>query len=161
MPDKPAALLERPTAEARSVSELATAAVKGALRMPPFQRAYRWNERDARDLFDSIWRGFPIGSLLLWERPAPAAAVQFGSLQIDAPSTDQALWVVDGQQRLTALVATLVEHPSAESGVRALLRSGGERICQARGASQHAISMATDVSGPRYESASRSLGGTA
>ena len=111
MQERPAALLERPTAEARSVSELASAAVKGALRMPPFQRAYRWNERDARDLFDSVWRGFPIGSLLLWERPAPAAAVQFGSLQIEAPSTDQALWVVDGQQRLTALIATLVEHP--------------------------------------------------
>jgi len=61
-------------------------------------------------LFDSIWRGFPIGSLLLWERAAPAAKVHFGSLAIEAPEMSRALWVVDGQHRLTALVATLVEH---------------------------------------------------
>lgn len=114
MPERPASLLERPAAEARSISELASAALKGEMRMPPFQRGFRWDERDVRDLFDSIWRGFPIGSLLLWERSAPAATVHFGSLAIDAPSRDRALWVVDGQHRLTALVATLVEHKNPD-----------------------------------------------
>jgi hypothetical protein len=47
-------------------------------------------------LFDSIWRGFPIGNLLLWRRPAPAASVQVGPVSIDAPELDSALWVVDG-----------------------------------------------------------------
>jgi hypothetical protein len=86
------------------------AAVAGTVRTPPFQRGFRWGERDVRDLFDSIWRGFPIGSLLLWERSAPEATVHFGSLVVHATARENALWVVDGQHRLTALVATLVEH---------------------------------------------------
>jgi hypothetical protein len=110
MSDSHATLLERPAAEARSVSDLVRAASNGEVRTPPFQRGFRWGERDVRDLFDSIWRGFPIGSLLLWQRAAPAATVHFGSLAIDAPGVDSALWVVDGQHRLTALVATLTEH---------------------------------------------------
>jgi Protein of unknown function DUF262 len=108
------ALLERPAAEARSVHELVQAAVNGEVRTPPFQRGFRWGERDVRDLFDSIWRGFPIGSLLLWQRAAPAAIVHFGSLVVHAPARESALWVVDGQHRLTALVATLVEHEHTE-----------------------------------------------
>jgi len=108
--DGPATLLERPSAEARSVGELVQAATSGAVRTPPFQRGFRWGERDVRDLFDSIWRGFPIGSLLLWERAAPEARVHFGSVTVDAQERHDALWVVDGQHRLTALVATLVEH---------------------------------------------------
>jgi hypothetical protein len=110
MADRTSTLLQRPVAEARTVSDLVEAATEGAVRSPPFQRGFRWHERDVRDLFDSIWRGFPIGSLLLWERAAPAAKVHFGSLAVDAPEMNRALWVVDGQHRLTALVATLVEH---------------------------------------------------
>lgn len=114
MAEPATALLERPAAEARSITDLVAAARQGAVRAPPFQRGFRWHERDVRDLFDSIWRGFPIGSLLLWERAAPAASVHFGSLSVDAPATENALWVVDGQHRLTALVASLVEHQNAD-----------------------------------------------
>jgi hypothetical protein len=135
MPDH-VALLERPAAEARSISDLVSAAHRGAIRMPAFQRGYRWNERDVRELFDSVWRGFPIGSLLLWERPAPPGAERFGSLQVDAPATDKALWVVDGQQRLTALAATLVEHPHPDPAFElyfdlqdgAFVRRGSRRV---------------------------------
>ncbi|MGI8757282.1 MAG: DUF262 domain-containing protein, partial [Acidimicrobiales bacterium] len=132
----PATLLERPAAEVRSVRDLVLAARAGSVRTPPFQRGFRWNERDVRDLFDSIWRGFPIGSLLLWERPAPAARIAFGSLTVEAPATQDALWVVDGQHRLTALVATLTEHPHPAPAFqlffdldeRQLVRRRGRRI---------------------------------
>ncbi len=78
--------------------------------MPRFQRAFRWDYRDVERLFDSIWRGYPVGSLLLWARDAPADEVHFGSLSISANELTEALWVVDGQQRLTTLVATLTPH---------------------------------------------------
>lgn len=100
----------RPEAEAPAVSELVKRARDGDIRIPRFQRAFRWGGQDVSSLFDSIWRGFPIGSLLLWQRPGPAEQVSFGSLTIDAGERPDALWVVDGQQRLTTLVATLTEH---------------------------------------------------
>lgn len=78
--------------------------------MPRFQRSFRWDQSDVDQLFDSINRGFPIGSLLLWQRDAPAGAVTFGSLEVEATKSSEAYWVVDGQQRLTALVATLTDH---------------------------------------------------
>lgn len=75
--------------------------------MPAFQRPFVWDDEDIRRLFDSIWRGFPIGTLLLWARPAEAGPVTFGPVIIDAPKTDDAFWVVDGQQRVTSLVGAL------------------------------------------------------
>ncbi len=106
--------LDRPVAEARSTAELVSAAKSGEVRSPAFQRDFRWGEREVRDLFDSIWRGFPIGSLLLWQRDAPAAPLGFGSLCFEAAATPAALWVIDGQHRLTSLVATLTEHANPD-----------------------------------------------
>ena len=36
---------------------------------------YRQHARNVVDLFDSLWLGYPVGSLLLWQRPAQAALV--------------------------------------------------------------------------------------
>ena len=99
--------LSRPTAEARSVAELVAAARGGRLRIPPFQRRFRWDAADIERLFESVWQGYPVGSLLLWERSAEAGQVEFGPVSVEAPAIRDALWVVDGQQRLTSLVGVL------------------------------------------------------
>src|SRR5215212_2583156 len=75
-----------------------------------FQRDFRWTTTDVTALFDSIVKGYPIGSLLLWVRSSPQARITLGSLEIDAPASDSALWVVDGQQRITSLANAL--HPA-------------------------------------------------
>ena len=59
-------------------------------------------------LFDSIYRGYPVGSLLLSRGKAEARRIDVGLLSISAPETESALWVVDGQQRITALAAALL-----------------------------------------------------
>jgi len=79
----------------------------GRIRIPHFQRSYVWDASDAERLFDSILRGYPIGNLLMWRKPAPAADITVGELQIAAPEQSDALWVVDGQQRLTTLIGAL------------------------------------------------------
>ncbi|MBI4865064.1 MAG: DUF262 domain-containing protein [Candidatus Riflebacteria bacterium] len=81
----------------------------GAVRIPQFQRPLRWNVEDVRRLFDSIWRGYPVGSLLFWKRQAQTADVRVGGATIQAPATTDAWWVVDGQQRTTALAASLLD----------------------------------------------------
>lgn len=87
--------------------ELVAWAQNGRIRVPQFQRSYRWDSEDAERLFDSIFRGYPIGNLLMWRKPAPAAEISLGELRFKAPERSDALWVVDGQQRLTTLIGAL------------------------------------------------------
>lgn len=96
-----------PAARVFDIEDLVGLALSGDLRIPSFQRPLRWGLEDARRLFDSVLRGYPLGSLLLWERAAPEETVRLGALAIHAPARDRALWVVDGQQRLTTLANAL------------------------------------------------------
>lgn len=97
----------RPSAITLDLEELVRMAWDGRIRVPHFQRDFRWGWEDVRRLFDSIVKGYPIGSLLLWTRSAPAGRIQLGALTIDAPKISEAYWVVDGQQRLTSLANAL------------------------------------------------------
>lgn len=99
----PAALPRRPEARAFSVEELVLAVLSGQIRVPAFQRGMKWEPQDALDLLDSIDRGYPIGTLLLWQRPARDERLVHGSVVVDAPARHDALWVVDGQQRISSL----------------------------------------------------------
>jgi hypothetical protein len=107
----PAPLTRRPETKSFSIEDLLDRVRRGEVRIPDFQRPLRWTADDVFDLLDSVYRGYPIGTLLFWRREAPAAHVSFGPVRIDAPSTSQGLWAVDGQQRVTALAGVLL-HPA-------------------------------------------------
>jgi hypothetical protein len=102
------ATLDRPAVEYRTPADLVRDVERGALRVPPFQRGFRWEPSDVAKLFDSLYRGYPIGNLLLWRHSAPAQHLTIGPIEIDAEETDSALWVVDGQQRITSIVGALM-----------------------------------------------------
>lgn len=99
--------LGRPRIEYRTPVDLVEAVRSGQVRIPPFQRPFRWDTADVVALFDSLFRGYPVGNLLLWRRPAPAGRVRIGPLDIDADAVTEADWVIDGQQRITSLVGAL------------------------------------------------------
>ncbi len=99
--------LEPPSAEVWTVRKVVQLGTNGLMRVPDFQRPFRWGAKDVRALFDSVLNGYPIGSLLLWQREGVKATVAFGPVEIEAPKSREALFVVDGQQRLTSLVAAL------------------------------------------------------
>ncbi|MCA1676922.1 MAG: DUF262 domain-containing protein, partial [Actinobacteria bacterium] len=101
-----------PSATTMDVESLVGMAWRGKIRVPRFQRDFRWSWEDVRRLFDSIARGYPIGSLLLWVREAHSQKLQLGALTIEAPGSTDALWVVDGQQRITSLANAL--HPDGQ-----------------------------------------------
>ncbi len=90
-----------------SIPEIIKLAREGVIRIPRFQRPFVWDSSDVRRLFDSIYRGFPVGTVILWRKEATAGAVNFGPIQFDALATKDALWVVDGQQRIISLFGTL------------------------------------------------------
>jgi hypothetical protein len=104
-------LPKRPRAESLKVEDLISAAEEGRLRVPEFQRPLRWSSKNVVELFDSIVRGFPIGSLLLWSKELPAGVQRFGPVEVQAPAQREGLLLVDGQQRVTALIGAL-RHPT-------------------------------------------------
>jgi hypothetical protein len=72
----------------------------GRLALPELQRPFVWKKSKVRDLFDSMYRGFPVGYILLWNTAAEVASKPVGeSDKQDAPTR----FIVDGQQRLTSL----------------------------------------------------------
>lgn len=103
---------DRPRAEAWKVQDLVRAALRGRLRVPEFQRSLKWESDDVVHLLDSIYRGYPVGSLLLWRgRPnPPTGPCALGRHVIAEPAQDDLRWLVDGQQRVTALALSLTRH---------------------------------------------------
>lgn len=80
---------------------------RGELALPDLQRPYVWPASKARDLFDSMYQGFPVGNLLLWKTGASAEAKQIG---MDGKQDVPRHLIVDGQQRLTSLFAVITGH---------------------------------------------------
>lgn len=76
----------------------------GKIGLPELQRPFVWPNVNVRDLFDSLYRGYPAGFLLFWETGADAELKGIGvKNQKAAPK----LAIVDGQQRLTSLYAVV------------------------------------------------------
>ena len=137
-------------AQTFTISDLVDYAREGALRIPEFQRSFRWGQKDIFDLFDSIRRGYPVGNALLWRREAPAGNVRFGELGIVAPERHDALWVVDGQQRITSLVNAVAEEIDANSQFAVVYLPKHERFTSLRNArGQVAVPVPTLFSIPR------------
>jgi Protein of unknown function DUF262 len=95
------------------VEEILDWAKGGKLRLPTFQRKLRWEAKNVVELFDSIYNAYPIGTLLLARRPIEPAIARFGSVVVDPVPNADAHWIIDGQQRVTSLVAALL-HPDLE-----------------------------------------------
>lgn len=77
----------------------------GELALPDLQRPFVWSNAKVRDLFDSMYRGYPVGYLLFWQNSLASDAKPIGAA--DAKQKSPRLLIVDGQQRLTSLYAVL------------------------------------------------------
>lgn len=95
---------------------------KGNFRIPFFQRRYKWDIEERKDLFDSIIKGFPIGTILLW-KPNDEIKINsdyedriIGSYTLEAPN-EYASYILDGFQRLSTIVGCLL-NPNSTSLIR-------------------------------------------
>ncbi|MEI6103687.1 MAG: DUF262 domain-containing protein [Methanothrix sp.] len=81
----------------------------GVIGLPDLQRPFVWPDKKARDLFDSMYRGYPIGYLLFWENiiTDQMPPTQIRNVGTNAKQNVPSLLIVDGQQRLTALYAVV------------------------------------------------------
>jgi len=101
----------------RSIEEMLTAIHKREYLMPAIQREFVWDVGQITKLVDSLMRGYPVGSFLLWDvKPDTAKSYTFYEFltnyhERDNPYADKATVpagngttaVLDGQQRLTSL----------------------------------------------------------
>ncbi|MDQ6375670.1 DUF262 domain-containing protein, partial [Campylobacter jejuni] len=80
--------------------------------LPDIQRPFVWSNAKVRDLFDSMYKGFPVGNLLFWGNDTAEENRQIGVYEKQKVPR---LLIVDGQQRLTSLYAVLKAQPIVRS----------------------------------------------
>jgi hypothetical protein len=90
---------------------------RGELRLPEIQRHYVWRATRVRDLLDSLYRGYPSGSILMWETDESVPTRDFAIDQDNTAFAGRKL-LLDGQQRLTSLTAVLNGDPVNVRGRR-------------------------------------------
>jgi len=85
----------------------------GEIGLPDIQRPFVWKRTKVRDLFDSMYNGFPVGYLLFWANPTGGPKRQIG---VGEKQSVPRLLIVDGQQRLTSLYAVMRGVPIVDDG---------------------------------------------
>lgn len=101
-----------------SIADILNRIDSGDYAMPQFQRGYVWNRAQVRRLMASLYKGYPVGTLLLWQTPVEGVA-----LKGDASDGKQGVvnLILDGQQRMTTLYGIMrgKEPPFFEGDARA------------------------------------------
>lgn len=88
----------------RSIASLMSDIERGAIALPDLQRPFVWEDTKVRDLLDSLFLGFPVGTLVLWHTSNERDARALGA---ESPNLRATSLVIDGQQRLTSLYAVM------------------------------------------------------
>lgn len=81
----------------------------GDIKIPQFQREFVWAVENSAKLLDSVVKNYPIGTFIFWESSEKLRSVRnVGNLNFSQkPEGASVKYVLDGQQRLTSLVAGL------------------------------------------------------
>lgn len=85
------------------VDQLVSAVKQGSISLPDLQRPFVWPATKVRDLFDSMYKGYPVGALMFWDVPEHGATRKISTG--DGVSAQHQ--IIDGQQRLTSLFAAM------------------------------------------------------
>jgi hypothetical protein len=94
-----------------AVRELIDKVSHGELLLPEMQRRYVWPATRVRDLLDSLYRGYPSGTILVWETDQEIETKSLAVKATKAPTSSNRLLLLDGQQRITSLAAILEGQP--------------------------------------------------
>lgn len=81
----------------------------GKIKIPQFQRDFVWDIKKASDLMDSLIKGYPIGTFIIWKTKEPLRIIRdLGGIKLpQSPKDDYINYILDGQQRLTSLYVSL------------------------------------------------------
>ncbi len=98
---------EQPKPDSKKYSDLISEIQKGIIKIPKFQRDFVWSIEKTSKLLDSILKGYPIGTFILWQTNERINHIKnVGNLDIPhTPDGTKVQYVLDGQQRITSLYA--------------------------------------------------------
>lgn len=98
---------KQPKPGSKEYSDLIHEIQQGIIKIPKFQRDFVWSIDKTAGLLDSILKGYPIGTFILWETSERINDIKnIGNLDLPAtPADTKVQYVLDGQQRITSLFA--------------------------------------------------------
>ncbi|MBS1793151.1 MAG: DUF262 domain-containing protein [Acidobacteria bacterium] len=101
--------MKLPEPISRTFTGLISDIEKGEIKIPQFQREFVWDIKKSAKLMDSIIKGYPIGTFIFWKTKERLRSIRnLGNFKLPEPSENEFIdYVLDGQQRLTTLFATL------------------------------------------------------
>jgi hypothetical protein len=99
--------MQQPEPQAINFTTLLSDIQKGQIKIPQFQRDFVWSIEQSAQLLDSIVKGYPIGSFILWETTEELRSIRnLGGAKLPTtPPGHSTQYVLDGQQRMTSLFA--------------------------------------------------------
>lgn len=102
-------LLRLPTPSHSRYTNLLSDIEKGEIKIPQFQRDFVWSVQKSAGLIDSIVKGYPIGTFIFWATKDRLRSVRnLGNVELPPAKEGEVVsFVLDGQQRLTSIFATL------------------------------------------------------
>jgi hypothetical protein len=92
--------IQRYSVNQHPIQTLLTWIKSGDIAIPEIQRPFVWSAIKVRDLIDSLYQGYPVGYLIAWRNPTVR-------LKDGSQSAGKRI-LIDGQQRVTALMASLL-----------------------------------------------------
>ncbi len=107
----------KPTPE--RIMQLANRVLDGDIILPEFQRPFVWKRKQILELLDSVYRNFPIGSLLVWESTSKLASKRtIADLEVAERSEKYPVnYLLDGQQRLSTICGAIHWTPGESKSV--------------------------------------------
>ena len=103
-------IIEKYNPNSLSVSAILGLIASGDIAIPEIQRPFVWKKRQVRDLLDSLYKGYPTGYLIVWKNPNV-------KLKDGTMSAGKKI-LIDGQQRVTALMTAVAGIPVINSDYR-------------------------------------------
>lgn len=101
--------MELPKPQPTTFISLLNSIENGKIKIPQFQRDFVWSKQKSAELMDSIFKGYPIGTFILWKTKERLRAIRdLGGIKLpEPPQGDFTEYILDGQQRLTSIYASL------------------------------------------------------
>ena len=99
-----------PKPDIQRIEEIVTGVKSGDIKLPKFQRPFVWKRKEVINLFDSIYNGYPIGSILLWnstEKLESERTIADLSINDNNNKFFPTNYLLDGQQRISSLCGCL------------------------------------------------------
>lgn len=117
---------KQPKPDSKKYTDLISEIQKGQIKIPKFQRDFVWSIDKTAKLLDSILKGYPIGTFILWETNERLNDIKnIGNLVLPpVPDDVKVQYVLDGQQRITSLYAAFLGASIQKEGEKKITNYG-------------------------------------